>query len=86
MTLAAPIAGAPVYNAFGTNVGGNDGQVLVFSSATAEGHTITSTGNFADGANHANEATFASYAGASIAFIAYNGKWLVLFNNNVTMS
>lgn len=86
MTLAAPLSGAPIYTSAGVNTGGNDGTVLVISSATAYAHTITATGLFADGAGDVNEATFAAHAGASITVMAYGGKWLVIALQNVTMS
>ena len=85
-TLAAPVSGAPLINGQGVNSGGDDGTVLIFTSSTAYAHTITATGLFADGAGDVNLATFAAHAGASFGVVAYGGKWLVLFNNNITFS
>jgi hypothetical protein len=78
LTLAAPTAGGA-----GT---GDDGKMLVFISATAEAHTVTSTGNFGTGSASVNEATFAADAGAGFAVMAYNAKWLVLWANGITFS
>jgi hypothetical protein len=86
LTLAAPIAGAPQFNAQGVNVGGNDGTILFFTSNSAYAHTVTATGLYQDGAGDVNLATFAAHAGASFAIWAYNGKWNTLFLQNVTMS
>jgi hypothetical protein len=74
MTLAAPIAGA------------EDGLEIQIISATANAHTITATGLFNDGAGHANLATFAAQPGAGTWLVAWQGKWLVEANNNVTYS
>jgi hypothetical protein len=74
LTLAAPTAGV------------DDGRLIEIISNTAYAHTLTSTGNFQDGAGHVNEATFAADAGASILLVAYQGKWNVLRIQGVTMS
>ena len=74
MTLAAP-----------TTVT-DDGLVLVITSSTANAHTVTATGLFADGAGHVNLATFAANAGASMTIMAYGAKWLIISLNGVTMS
>lgn len=74
LTLPAPIAGA------------DDGVLIEILSNTAEAHTVTSTGNFQDGAGHVNEATFAAHAGAQLVVEAYQGKWNVKIQQGVTMS
>lgn len=74
MTLAAPVAGS------------EDGLQMLVISSTANAHTITATGLFADGAGHVNLATFAAQIGASILLMAYQGKWYVLNVQGVTMS
>jgi hypothetical protein len=74
LTLAAPA------------IGTGDGIRIKVTSSTAEAHTITATGLFVDGASHVNVATFPSAGGGSIELLAYQGKWYVVCNNNVTMS
>lgn len=64
----------------------DDGMRLEIISTTANAHTITATGLFADGAAHVNVATFAAQIGASIRLMAYQGKWYVLSIQGVTMS
>lgn len=73
MTLAAP-------------ANADDGETYEIISDTANAHTITATGLFADGAGHVNVATFAAQIGASIQFMARQGKWYVLNLQGVTMS
>lgn len=74
MTLAAPAVGA------------DDGKYKLYVSTTAAAHTITATGLFQDGAGHVNTATFAAQIGASIELMAFQGKWIVLSTQGVTMS
>ncbi len=74
MTLAAPTATV------------DDGLIITITSSTAQAHTVTATGLFADGAGHVNLATFGGSAGASMQIMAFNAKWLVLYVQNVTMS
>ncbi len=87
LTLAAPTAGAPIFNAQGVNTGGGqDGTLIVVTSSTANAHTITATGLLQTGSANVNVATFAAQAGASIELMAYNGKWYVLSSNQITFS
>lgn len=79
MTLAAPTAGDSAS-------GGDDGKEIHVFSTTAQAHTITATGLFQDGAGHVNTATFSANAGANIRLMAFNGKWIVLSLQGVTMS
>jgi hypothetical protein len=79
MTLAAPVAGD-------TFSGGDDGLEIEVISQQASAHTITATGLFQDGAAHVNTATFAAQLGASIRLMAYQGKWIVIKVQGVTMS
>lgn len=76
-TLAAPIAG-PQAN------GGQDGQILRITSATAFAHTVTTPANALNGAKHI--ATFAGAVGNGIELHAYNGQWIVFMNNGITLS
>jgi hypothetical protein len=74
ITLDAPLAGA------------DDGVLIEILSNTAHAHTVTSTGNFQDGAGHVNEATFAADAGAQLVAEAVQGKWNAKIVQGVTMS
>lgn len=60
MTLAAPT---------------QDGIYITVYSDTANAHTITATGLFADGAGHVNLCTFAAQIGASAVLMSRGGKW-----------
>lgn len=79
MTLAAPTPG----DSF---AGGDDGKEIEVISQQASAHTITATGLFQDGAAHVNTATFAAQLGASIRLMAFNGKWIVIKVQGVTMA
>lgn len=79
MTLAAPTAGS-------VETGGDDGKEIQVFSTTANAHTITATGLFQDGAGHVNLATFAAQLGATVRLMAFNGKWIVLTLQGVSMS
>ena len=74
-TLAAPTAGQA-------------GTRMTFVGGTANAHTLTATGLLDDGVTGGskNLATFAAFVGASITLEAYNLKWVVVANNNVTIS
>jgi len=73
-TLAAPTAGT------------DDGAVLLFTSNTANAHTITATGLLQTGSAFVNVATFNAQPGASLALMAYQAKWNVLFANGISFS
>lgn len=75
MTLAAPTVA-------------QEGLILRVVSQTANAHTITATGLIDDGVTGGSKttATFAAFAGASIALMASNLKWAVLSKNAVTIS
>jgi hypothetical protein len=75
MTLAAPSAA-------------QNGLTLTVTSNTANAHTITATGLLNDGVigGAKTTATFAAFAGASITLRAYEGKWMVLGKNVVTIA
>jgi hypothetical protein len=80
MTLGAPNAGDSV-------AGGDDGKEILVISQQASAHTITFTGGTAqDGAGHTTTATFAAQLGASIWLSAYQGKWVVILLQGVTMT
>jgi hypothetical protein len=74
LTLAAP------------RVGIDDGVLLQISSTTANAHTVTATGLYADGGGHVNLATFAAQIGATLMLEAYQGKWYVLLQQGVVMT
>jgi hypothetical protein len=74
LTLAAP------------RVGIDDGVLLQISSTTANAHTVTATGLYADGGGHVNLATFAAQIGATLILEAYQGKWYVMLQQGVTMT
>jgi hypothetical protein len=79
LTIAAPTAGAP-----GT---GDDGVNILITSSTAFAHTVTFTGNtLQSGAAGVLTATFNNVAGASIDFMAFNGKWILQSANGVSLS
>ena len=48
--------------------------------------TITSTGVTSAGGTTVNAATFAAHPGASLQIMAYQGKWIVLYSNQITFS
>jgi hypothetical protein len=80
MTLGAPTAS----DSF---TGGDDGKEILVISEQASAHTITFTGGTAqDGAGHTTTATFPAQLGASIRLSAYQGKWIVLHLQGVTMT
>ena len=74
-TLAAPTAGQA-------------GTRMTFVAGTANAHTITATALLDDGVTGGSKttATFAAFVGASLTLEAYNLKWVVVANNNVTIS
>lgn len=57
-----------------------DGTILRFSSFTAHAHVISMSGLIENGATGSPfaTATLAAFPGASITFMAFNGKWLVI--------
>lgn len=77
MTLATPTAGSIA-------AGGNDGQILVVKSTTANAHTITTATNKING-NKA-VATFGGAVTDFIVLIAFNGVWHVIASSGITLS
>jgi hypothetical protein len=75
MTIAAPTSA-------------QNGTILTVLSTTNFAHTITFTGStFMNGTSAAKTtATFTAYAGASVRFIAYEGKWYQSGLTAVTIS
>jgi hypothetical protein len=75
MTLAAPTAA-------------QEGTTIVFTSRTANAHTVTATGLIEDGVTGGskNLATFAAFAGASLTLQAINLKWHVISLNACVIS
>src|SRR3990167_5973284 len=78
LTLAAPVSGT-------ASQGGDDGVTITILSSTANAHTLTSTGNFGDGAGNTDLATFAAEIGAGVTLIAYGGTWIVANSVGITM-
>lgn len=74
MTLAAPTATV------------DDGIIITIVSSTANAHTLTATGLIGDGSTTTDVATFGAHPGASVSFIAYQGKWLTLYSTAITFS
>lgn len=73
-TLAAPVAGT------------DDGKEIEVYSQTANAHTVTATGLFQTGAATVNLATFAAFAGAGFRVRAYQGKWMLVYQNGITFT
>lgn len=73
-TLAAPNAGDP-------SVGGDDGKIIRFTSASAFAHRITATGLLQTGTASVNSVTLAANPGASVTLKAFNGKWQIIASN-----
>lgn len=65
-----------------------DGTVISIVSSTAYAHVVTFTGGTLVNGTYAAKttATYAAYVGAGIRIIAYNGKWYLSGNQNVTLS
>jgi hypothetical protein len=74
LTLAAPTTPA------------QDGLTLEIQSSTAFAHTLTATGLLQTGTASVNVATFAAQAGAGLALMAFNGKWIVKSSVGITFS
>lgn len=74
LTLAAPVAGT------------QDGMAISITSATAFAHVITATGLLQTGTAAVNVATCSAFAGSSVSFRAYNGKWQVTSAVNITFT
>ena len=75
MTLAAPSTA-------------QNGTRIVFTSSTANAHTLTATGLIHDGITGGAKslATFAAFAGASLTLEAYAAKWHVISLNACVIS
>ena len=72
MTLAAP------------TVTTDDGKVIQVTLGTSAAHTITCTGGtLRCGTASVTTVNFASYYGASIELMAYQGLWYVMAQNNI---
>lgn len=74
-TLAAPVAA-------------DAGMILHIISGSANAHVVTATNLIDDGVTGGakDTATFAAFVGASLTLMAYNLKWVVIANNNVTIA
>lgn len=66
----------------------HDGVIMEFISTTAYAHTLSnSAGSGFNGGGAASDiGTFGAAVGNSIRVVAYNGKWYVLNNVNVTLA
>jgi len=87
LTLAAPVAGAQNWQMVGgfmVNNGGQDGTRIVILSGSAQQHVLTATGLLVTGSASVNTATCAASAGSALTLRAYNGKWLVESQNQIT--
>ena len=75
MTLAAPTAA-------------QEGTTIVFTSGTANAHTLTATGLVEDGITGGAKdlATFAAFIGSSLTLQAVNLKWHVISLNACVIS
>lgn len=75
LTVAAPTATV------------HDGVEMVVVAATAAAHTLTATTIGFNAGNAASDVgTFGGAIGDSMAFVAYQGEWLVISNINVTLA
>lgn len=74
ITLTAPTAGT------------QDGATLAIYSGSAEAHTVVCSSCLATGGTNVGTMTFAAYAGAGFTLEAYNGKWMIVVNNLVTLT
>lgn len=74
MTLAAPVAGR------------EDGKILHIIAVTAVAHTLTVSGGANSGGSGADVGTFGGAIGDGVTLVAYNAKWYVLNNINVTFA
>ncbi len=77
-TLAAPIAG-PV------SAGGNDGVSITISSRTPYNHIVSANGLIQSGTAYTNYITFPSFAGGEVDLMAFNGKWIVMNLQSVSI-
>ena len=77
LTLAQPIAGP-------ASAGGHDGCALTIYDTTGHAHTVTTSANGINGADHI--ATFGGAVGNSITLQAYNGVWYATALSSVTLS
>ncbi len=69
MTLAAPTATT------------DDGVTIRLVNTNTNQHTLTATGLFLDGSTHTDVCTMAAHGGCAVEIVAWNAKWLVVFNN-----
>jgi hypothetical protein len=74
VTLTAPTAGV------------SDGAMVTFYSTSAEAHTITCTSHIMTGSSQTGVLTFAAHPGAGVTLVAYNGYWIIVANNLVTLT
>jgi len=74
VTLVAPTAGSM------------DGMIIRFYSTSAELHTITCSTHFMMGSAATSLLTFTAEPGAGVTLMAYNGYWIIVANNLVTLT
>jgi len=80
ITLAAPIAGSPMY-------GGHDGLRITFVAATAFAHTVTNSSPGFNNAGAAQDvATAAGALGNHFTVEARNGVWWTVGNVGFTLA
>lgn len=83
-TLATPTAG----QGYGIPAPGDDEKELHIINGAAEANTVTTAaGKILDGTNTPKDTiTFAAYVGANIKLKAYNGFWIVMSSEGVTLT
>ncbi len=64
-----------------------DGTIIRIISATAAAHTVTyGTVGFNDSGTSGDVGTFGAAKGNGFGIVAYNTKWYVMYNTNVTLA
>ena len=63
-----------------------NGTFLLIIATSASAHTVTNTTGFNGGGGASDVATFGGAVGDSMILTAFNGTWLVVALNNVTIA
>lgn len=74
ITLTAPTAGI------------EDGAIVRIFTGTAQLHVVTATGLIYSGNTQTGVLTFTANIGCGVVLMAYNGHWILISNNNVTLT
>jgi hypothetical protein len=64
----------------------DDGNVILLISNGDFAHTLTAAALINAGVAGESTATFAAFRGATLALMAYQGEWFVLYSNAVTFT